>query len=158
MTYGTRLTLRPGGPKDCELYYTWANDPQVRQNSFSSDLISWEEHQSWFAAKISSSQSMLFVAEVDWKPVGQLRIDLDSGIGEISISIAKDFRGNGLAKLILQRGETLVRKSCEEKCIACRMLCGRVKPDNIACRRAFVASGYQEDTKHPEYIRYSKDL
>jgi UDP-2,4-diacetamido-2,4,6-trideoxy-beta-L-altropyranose hydrolase len=60
-----------------ELLWQWANDPQVRNASFSSGPISWETHVAWFNDKISIPRAEMFIAEDERGiPVGQIRFDL----------------------------------------------------------------------------------
>lgn len=33
---------------DCDLLFEWANYPMVRQNSFSTKAITYDEHVNWF--------------------------------------------------------------------------------------------------------------
>lgn len=40
--------LRKATIADMDLLFEWANDPLVRQNSFTTEKITYEEHQRWF--------------------------------------------------------------------------------------------------------------
>ena len=42
------LSLRKVNLNDVELIFKWANDPDVRNNSFNTNQIVWDEHVKWF--------------------------------------------------------------------------------------------------------------
>ena len=55
------LNLRPVTQDDIKLLFKWANDPEVRLNSFNSKEIKWDEHQKWFKVKIESDSAWLIL-------------------------------------------------------------------------------------------------
>ena len=60
----------------CDLLGKWANDPQVRANAFSTDLIPLEDHDAWFTARMADQNCLILIAEnYDGAAVGQLRVD-----------------------------------------------------------------------------------
>jgi len=93
------LQLRPAEVSDCRLLWEWANDPQVRQASFTQNPIHWNEHVDWFRQKLRDENSMIFIATDEaGMPVGQVRCDTTiPGEAKIHISIAKEQRGKGYA-------------------------------------------------------------
>ena len=40
--------LRQADEKDMDLIFQWANEPVVRKNSFTIDMIAYEEHKEWY--------------------------------------------------------------------------------------------------------------
>ena len=90
------LGLRRATRLDCKLLWELANDPTVRQSSFSPEPIAWEHHLAWFQDRMRSNSHM-FVAETRGKVVGQVRIDLrGDGEGEIDVIVAPEFRNRGI--------------------------------------------------------------
>ncbi|PHX73974.1 MAG: hypothetical protein CK547_05650 [Chitinophagaceae bacterium] len=55
------LTYRKAILSDCDMYFEWVNDPEVRANSFNSTLITREEHVSWFNDALNNPAYSLFV-------------------------------------------------------------------------------------------------
>ncbi|MBI4644486.1 MAG: UDP-2,4-diacetamido-2,4,6-trideoxy-beta-L-altropyranose hydrolase, partial [Deltaproteobacteria bacterium] len=55
------ITLRAAVKDDCRMLWEWANDPEVRKNSFSSDPIPWEQHVSWFESKLRDPGYLFFI-------------------------------------------------------------------------------------------------
>jgi UDP-2,4-diacetamido-2,4,6-trideoxy-beta-L-altropyranose hydrolase len=99
------LRLRPATASDEALLLRWANDPQVRANSFSPAPISSADHQRWFQAGLSDANRLLLIAcDVSGCPLGQIRFDRqppNSGSGPvealIDLSLDRCARGHGLA-------------------------------------------------------------
>src|SRR5262249_14791779 len=46
------LQLRLATREDAGLLWQWANDPQTRANSFHQESIPWDQHVSWYTAKL----------------------------------------------------------------------------------------------------------
>lgn len=134
-------TLRAAAPGDCQLFWQWANDPAVRSMAFHSEPIPWESHQHWFAARLASAKSQLFVLEdADAKPVGQIRFDeAEDGVFEIDLSIASGLRGSGIGQDLLSQGEALLRQRARVS-----RLRASVKLDNTASLKLFRRAGYEE--------------
>src|SRR5690606_30820455 len=98
------ITLRHATPDDVDLYYEWANDPEVRRQSFSGEPIPYEAHVHWFSQKMADPSSHLFVMLDGTDPVGQIRFDVVNGIAGIGYSVARHARGRGLARRLVELG------------------------------------------------------
>lgn len=111
--YAVRLTLRRAATEDCRLIWEWANDPEVRAVSFSSDPIPWESHECWFSAKLRDRNCLFFVGVgPDGNPIGQIRFSVTGSEGVVSVSLAPHSRGKGLGPaLIVQGAEQLFAQS-----------------------------------------------
>ncbi|MGQ9862393.1 MAG: GNAT family N-acetyltransferase [Thiobacillaceae bacterium] len=97
------VTLRPACMDDCRLVWEWANDPEVRAASFSTDPIPWTDHVKWFENKLRDPNCFFFIAlDENGSPVGQVRLDSDeSGQAEINICLGKDKRGLGYGPIMV---------------------------------------------------------
>jgi UDP-2,4-diacetamido-2,4,6-trideoxy-beta-L-altropyranose hydrolase len=99
------LTLRRAVTQDCRLIWEWANDPEVRAASFSSDPISWESHVRWYSAKLSDPNCFFYVAtDENGSPLGQIRFETAGAEGVVSLSIAPYARGKGLGPALIAQG------------------------------------------------------
>ena len=115
---------------DLLTFYSWANDHTVRKNSFSPELISQDEHRSWFCEKLNNP-NFLYVLEKYDQPVGQIRFDLEKNITKIGYLIDSNFRGLGLGEKIIELGiKQLVRDKSSNLIFQ-----AEVKPENIASKR-----------------------
>jgi UDP-2,4-diacetamido-2,4,6-trideoxy-beta-L-altropyranose hydrolase len=145
-----QMHIRRATLDDMILYFEWANDPDVRKNSFSQEPIALEAHKDWFAKKISDINTVLYVLEVDGLPAGQIRFDIKDKQAEIGFSIAEKFRGKGL-------GTTILRSSCTvlwKELTTSLMICGAVKADNVASNRAFEYAGFVKSSTSNESVHY----
>ena len=97
------LSFRKADQADMMLYFEWANDADVRKQSYHTGSISLEEHKEWFLKKINDSNSLMLLFENEAKiPVGQVRFQKENEkVYVIGISLAKEFRGKGLAGTVL---------------------------------------------------------
>jgi len=135
-----RLCLRSARENDSRLLWEWANDGQVRAAAFSSSPIPWEQHEAWFAEKLRHDQCHILIAEdEEGTPVGQIRFDTRAdGVSEIDVSIARAWRGQGLAVTLIQQGAQSVLSAGH-----CTRLRAFVKPENVASVKAFEKAGFK---------------
>jgi len=97
------VKLRQVTEKDCRLIWNWANDPQVRAGSFSTDSIPYENHRQWFESKLNDPSCFFFIAENrNGEPVGQVRFDFEGKEANISISLDREFRDKGYGSKLIQ--------------------------------------------------------
>lgn len=87
------MILRVANENDIQLLFDWANDPKVRENSFSTDYIQYADHIKWFTAIMNDKHRKQYIAEVNGQPVGQIRVAVDGEKAMIGYSVAKEFRG-----------------------------------------------------------------
>lgn len=155
VSLGHSLFLRPATIDDCDLLFNWANDPQVRANSFNSDPIPYDNHVAWFNKLLSSKDQLQYIlmegSSYKDTPVGQIRISLseDKKEGLIGYSIDPKFRGRGYGRRILELIQTAIKADCPE----IKRLIGRVKEDNISSKSAFTGAGFKN-----EYTEFVFDI
>lgn len=127
---------RPG--RDfCERLFTWQSLPQTRRYARNPAPPSWQEHSAWCQKKINSHNCVL--AEIIYREnsVGMLRLDhLQSSPlqFEISILLAPEFHGRGIARQALRQARKLVPFG---------EILAFIQPENQASLRTFAAAGYQ---------------
>lgn len=143
------LYLRIAEERDCDLLFNWANDYDVRKNSFNSDYIFYKDHKKWFGEKINSENNFIFIYCLDEMPIGQIRIDVKDKIGIIDYSIDKRFRGKGFGESIM---EELIEK-IKLSNIELEKLIGRVKLGNIPSQRIFKKLKFEE-IRTNDYFEY----
>ncbi len=138
------INLRQVSAKDCKLIWQWANDPEVRAVSFSSDSISFENHEQWFESKMNDPNCHFYVAEnSQHKAVGQVRFDLNGNQATISISLAPRFRGQGYGSMLIQLA---AQRTLEVSNVD--VIHAYVKKENRVSLKAFQKAGFKilEDT------------
>ena len=137
---GKALRLRQVGEDNCRLLWEWANDPDVRAVSFSSEPIPWEQHVKWFKSKLNDPRCIFYIAvNSDDVPIGQIRYDTEDNKAVVSISIDRKFRGKGYgSRLIWLASRRLFDVSNVDTIHA------YVKQGNEASVTAFVKAGFRE--------------
>lgn len=141
------LSLRKVNSNDVELIFHWANDPDVRNNSFNTNEKVWDEHVKWFHKKIQTD-SIWFILEKEDKPVGVIRFDKGDNSYILNYSIAKEFRGFGYGKKIVELG--IEDLQLQKKGI--NVIEAHVKINNTASQKIFNSLGFEKSFLDDEYI------
>ncbi len=133
------VDVREANTEDERRMWEWANDPEVRAASFTTEPIPWESHVRWFAQKIADTNTLLLIAEtVDEGPIGQIRFDVSGPDADIHISLAKVKRGSGLSAPAVQAA---LKKLFSNR--DCERVHAYVKPENVASIRLFEKAGFK---------------
>ena len=97
------FSLRPAREDDCRQLFEWANDPVIRNASFHSEAIGWEEHQTWFESRQADEKCLLWIIEdQEGRAAGQLRFDISGKKAVISISLSDSARNKGLGSKVIK--------------------------------------------------------
>ena len=146
------LRLRLATFRDESLLLRWANDPSVRAQSFSSDMIHPQDHNKWFHAGLISENRLHFIAiDLHDCPLGQIRFDREwcndkkeSFDVVIDISLDRSVRGMGLSKNLLSLGlKSLFSSWGSDFKVIANVLSG-----NVPSLSAFLSSGFVEDSNY----------
>lgn len=132
-----------------------ANDPVVRQNSFSSERISLDEHTKWFTNLLHDTNVTLYTVRSQTHIlIGQLRFNKIDKKAIISISISKDFRGRSLAADIIKRGCEIFLSDNTNIAIE-----AQIKEGNIPSEKSFQKAGFKrfEEKEGRIYYRYGQE-
>lgn len=148
--------LRKAEWADVDLLFEWANDSEVRNNSFNTADIKYEEHKRWFDNCMLDKYVDIYVCCLDADPVGQIRLNYNDKTAVISYSIAKKSRGQGFGKIIIKLIEAEVIVNHPEV----KFLFGSVKLENIASQKIFEDNGFERELVEDEnkYFNYSKKI
>ena len=128
-----QFVIRAAAPEDVELYLHWANQPDVRQNALNSESILPENHRKWFASRLTSQSTKLYVGMAHNIPVAQLRFDLHDGFWEIDYSVDANYRNKGIGEILIRKGMKQLLEELNSDC----MVVGLVKPTNVASAEVF---------------------
>ena len=136
--YASTLRLRPARQEDCALLHEWRNHEDVRRQSFSPEVIPWEDHERWFRDKLDDDEYAILMAEdPSGLAVGQIRFAVQGDEGLVSINVSPDMTGRGLGTAITILGRQWFCAHHPGK-IAVAL----VKPENGASRRMFLKGGF----------------
>jgi RimJ/RimL family protein N-acetyltransferase len=139
----TPIRLRPATVADCLLLWQWRNDPDTRAASSTPGEVSLAEHLAWLEATLAGCNRRLFIVETDGISVATARLDLGAEDAVVSITVAPERRGGGLAAAVLLA-------LCEEAVrLLVRRLVAHVMPGNVASLRAFARAGFTPAAGEP---------
>lgn len=137
---GTDWHLRPADESDAFLLLHWANDPLVRANSFQSEPIPWQTHEKWYATRLASPDTRIWLLEYRRVPVGEIRYERRDGrTARISYAVAPGYRGRGIGTRLLEMSAS---KACRE--LGVRRLRAETLVENVASARAFRKAGFEQ--------------
>ena len=134
------LLLRPANMTDARVLWQWANDPETRSASFSSEMIPWPDHVAWLQARLQDKHTLVFMIESAGQALGVVRFDKNEAVAVISVNLAPDVRGKGYGSHAI----AMASRHCVSLW-TCREIHAYIKPANTASCRAFERAGYQFD-------------
>lgn len=135
------VVARPATIEDSSLLMRWRNDPQTREVSRSSSPVTWTGHSGWYRRVLEDPLRELYVVERGGEPVGTVRFDaLEAPEWEVSITLAPESRGHGLARPVLLAGEVAFGARHPEVTVVAAILSG-----NVPSQRLFARAGYRRD-------------
>lgn len=138
MTLYSNIEVRPAELGDSQELFDWRNDPITRANSFTTDVLDFKEHESWFSRSLARDDRLILIGLRQETKVGMCRFD-SSSVGaqtEVSINLDPKLRGQGLAAPLLIASMIFFRG------ISTNAVVARVKNANCASRRAFERAGF----------------
>lgn len=136
---GTVVSLRKATPEDLMFYFELRNEPTARAFAFTTTPLDLQTHTQWFQRKLQDSSACLFVIEREGEKIGQIRIDLKEGAGEIDIALVPSWRGKGYAPWAIQQAVSQVfQERAEVKTVN-----AYIKESNAASQKSFERAGFQ---------------
>lgn len=148
------LYLREATKDDMDLLFCWANDSAVRRNAFHTEQIPYENHVKWFEKMMADESVYQYICCRGDEPVGQIRLNIETGEAVIDYSVSAKNRGKGYGAEMLR---LIQKQMMENKIPGVIRITGQVKHENRASARAFEKSGFT-GKEMPEYIQYESDL
>lgn len=143
------LKLRQVSKDDCRLIWTWANDPEVRAVSFSSEAIPYENHVAWFESKLNDPSCYFYIAEdPNHEPVGQVRYEREGNEAEISISLDRKSRGKGYGPSLLRLASQKFFETADVEVIHAYIKEGNEASVGAFKKAGFVSIGTTRKSKH----------
>ena len=143
------LELRPAMSTDEALLLRWANDPQVRTNSYSPKPIAQADHHCWFQAGLTDPNRLHLIAkDPTGCPLGQIRFDRQpngpphlSKEALIDVSLDHCARSLGLASDLVHMGLQAMEKRWGSGTEAV----AEVLAGNAASQATFSKAGFRID-------------
>jgi RimJ/RimL family protein N-acetyltransferase len=134
------ITLRNACQEDCRMFWDWRNEQSARNVSFHPETVPWEEHVTWFQQNLNAAGVRMQVAmDLQHRPIGQVRYEIEDDEATISVSIGSEWRGRGLgSRLIRQSGIILFATS------DVRFIRAHIRDINTSSMRVFEKCGYKK--------------
>lgn len=150
---GVALRVRDASMDDCLPLLRWRNDPATRAVSRTTEAIGLDAHAPWLERTLAREDRELFIAQTSNGPVGMVRFDADGSAWEVSINLAPETRGRGLARKVLSEAEALFFR-----CHPGSSVLAYVRADNAPSIRLFDRAGYEPwpDRNEPEFAAFVK--
>ncbi|MDI4652862.1 MULTISPECIES: GNAT family N-acetyltransferase [Pseudoalteromonas] len=137
------IKLRMAQLEDAKLLFSWANDREVRANSFNVESIVYSDHLGWLKRKLASPSTHLFIGTIADKPVGQVRFDeVSPGECEIDIHVAPNVKGLGYGKKLLNCAVSELNSGFNSKKV--NTVVAVVFESNLASYKLFLSCGFKE--------------
>jgi RimJ/RimL family protein N-acetyltransferase len=147
------LYIREATYDDMDLLFYWANDVEVRKNSFNTAPILYENHVKWFEKIMADNTVFQYILCNKNIPLGQIRLNVSDGEAVIGYSIAPDYRGKGFGEQLILLMIDEVKKDNH----GIKKFVGQVKYENQASARAFEKCGFIRNNKN-EYIEFTMNV
>jgi len=111
------LKIRKAEINDAKYLFNLANDPETRNNSFSSELIGWNNHVAWLEQKLNDNKSFIYIISKNDINIGTVKFEINDEV-VIGVTVDPNHRGLGLGALIIEKGCQEFWKTNENNVIA----------------------------------------
>jgi len=143
------INIRKATPEDVNNIFEWRNHPRIRASSINQDIILWCDHLKWFEKMLAERDSQLLIGELNNRPIGVVRFDIQEGLAEVSIYLVPDDHSNGCGRGLMLSAETWLKSNHQK----IKKIKAGVLVDNQKSISLFQDCGYQ-----PEMNFYQKAL
>ena len=126
--------------EDINNLFKWRNDTLTRQMSHFQETVGWNEHLKWCQDVLANKNKLLLLCSFKEKnkKIAVVRVDIKGTSTNVSINLAPQIRGQGLAKPCLS--------ACIDyfysKCNFVQILKAEIKVDNIPSQKIFESLGF----------------
>lgn len=135
------MILREARAADREKLLRWRNDPTSAEMSATTCEISIEDHARWFRQRLDFGDIWIGVlngSEDVGVVSGRLLVHSDPETPSISITVAPEWRGQGLSVPLITLGTYRIMKQFKVKSVR-----ADIRVANVPSLRAFLKAGYK---------------
>lgn len=90
------LSLRRAKLEDAEFLFILRNDKTVRENSFQTNVIAYEQHLNWYKNKMQDEKTQIYILQINKQNIGQVRVDEETRIWKFPMQFARNIGGKGM--------------------------------------------------------------
>lgn len=133
-----RISLRPATAADSRRLWELRNEETARLVSFDADVIPFDGHDRWLAARLAQATAPIFMVRAPAaEGIGYVRFDAVDGELQVSVALAPAARGRGLGPLALREAVAALRaQGRRERVVAL------IRADNPRSLAAFRRAGF----------------
>lgn len=143
--WSCKLFLIEACADDEQLLLSWRNEEKVRRQSFTTHVITPEEHHNWFYSVLKNPDIKVLILYLGKRPIGVVRFECQGVQAKISYSIDYNYQGLGLgSKLICMSVNYAERK------LNVSQLCAKTKQDNEVSKKVLLSNEFQQIGAEPE--------
>jgi RimJ/RimL family protein N-acetyltransferase len=124
---------------DIKDIFEWRNHPDIRKNFFNQELLSWNDHEKWFVAKLKDPDAAVYMAYYRKEKIGTIRFENKEGVTKTSVMLNPLFMGKGLGSHVIKQG--VERFIMEKKPVM--QIIAEIKKDNITSIKAFQKADFK---------------
>lgn len=148
MNRASSVRVRRATLKDAAFLLALRNDSEVRRQFIDSETVKLPDHIRWLTAVLRNSDRTLLVGmNASKRPIGQIRFDVTRGISDISLSIAKPFRGKGYGVQMVLKGMLFMKKRFQGVRVK-----AKIKRKNMASIITFERAGFVRYAGSKDFI------
>lgn len=141
LSFAKEITIRKANAEDSMLLLNWANDKEVREQSYNTSAILPADHEKWYNEKLTDRDSFIYLLTLDERQIAQIRFQVKEGKAILGYLVDKEFRRKGIGTTILSKGVEAFTNEFSKR-IA---IVGFVKFSNIASQRSFEKLRFQKE-------------
>lgn len=135
------MEIRNAVEEDSADLLRWRNDPHTRAMSITTEPVSQQGHDRWYAAALKATGRRILIGSQGDAKVGMIRFDrISDRVQEVSICVAPEMRGKGFGSKLLGVGIHLAMGGGGFE--AGQKLRAQIKPKNEVSLRTFKAHGF----------------
>lgn len=131
-----KITYRKINVQDKLFIFNLSNEKNVRENSFMSKEISFDEHSSWFDSKIKDDSAFYLIFMYKNTDMCFIRFDKKDEVSTIGINLDKNYRGKGFASIILEQACKIYLKNYKQ------VIKAYIKTTNVASIKSFEKANF----------------
>jgi spore coat polysaccharide biosynthesis protein SpsF (cytidylyltransferase family)/GNAT superfamily N-acetyltransferase len=146
------VSLRPAYPSDAEFVRNCRNDDDAVRFSVTGCAVTRADHERWFEARLASPGHPMWIGEAGGEPVGTVRLDVRTAVGEVAIALHRAMRGRGFGRGLLSA--LLEQVGAEQQVVE---LVARVHNCNTASMRTFLGAGFEIARDEGEFVTLRRD-
>jgi spore coat polysaccharide biosynthesis protein SpsF len=144
--------LRPIYGCDNDFTLECRNDADAVRYSRSCQTVTAGQHHAWFSARLRNPGAPMWVGEVAGRRVGTVRVDVETGVGEVGIAVHPRSRGKGYGRALL--AALLTELAFDQQVVD---LVARVREDNEPSLRAFRGVGFTDSGTEGAFVVLRRD-